>query len=201
MNEIRCSECGSAWLVDGTTADGMQCPTCLRPLIAAAAEAGGASRLQGTELQEIVCPRCQLHFYPSGRHHAAPAGHRPRILVVEDQEYFRTIATHALEEHYEVIVASSTIEARVALQAGDVDLMVLDLTLEEEPGRVLMSELVPKPCPILIFTAQDERELYGEDWEELKRLGADDVVVKGMHVAESLARKVGRLLGRPEGEE
>ena len=59
----------------------------------------------------------------------------------------------------------------------------------------------PKPCPILIYTAQDESELYGEKWEKLQDLGADDLVIKGMQVAESLARKASSLLGLPMDDE
>ena len=62
--------------------------------------------------------------------------------------------------------------------------MVLDLTLDGcNAGRELLAELRPKPCPILIFTAQDESEMYGENWENLKRLGADDLVIKGMFLS------------------
>ena len=88
------------------------------------------------------------------------------------------------------------------LAEGPVDLIVLDLTLDGgEEGRQLLTELSPKPCPILIYTARDEAELYGERWEELKRLGADDLVMKGMKVAESLVRKTRKLLGDPVDEE
>ena len=36
---------------------------------------------------------------------------------------------------------------------------------------------------------------YGESWDELRSLGADDLVRKGMNVGESLRRKVSALLG------
>ena len=52
-------------------------------------------------------------------------------------------------------------------------------------------------CPILIFTAKDESELYGDCWEELARLGADGLVIKGMNVSETLLRKVATMLGTP----
>jgi CheY-like chemotaxis protein len=82
------------------------------------------------------------------------------------------------------------------LAGGGVDLLVLDLALDaEDAGRRLLDKLQPKPCPIVVFTAQDESELYGDRWEELARLGADDLVIKGMHAGESLLRKVAALLG------
>jgi hypothetical protein len=52
----------------------------------------------------------------------------------------------------------------------------------------------------VIFTAQDESELYGDNWERLSDLGADELVIKGMNVGESLRRKVAALLGTPVEE-
>ena len=37
--------------------------------------------------------------------------------------------------------------------------------------------------------------MYGESWAELQRLGADDLVIKGMNVEDSLRRKAQALLG------
>ena len=54
---------------------------------------------------------------------------------------------------------------------------------------------------MIVFTAEDETELYGESWARLRAQGVDDVVFKGINVGESLARKVGALLGEPEPEE
>ena len=64
----------------------------------------------------------------------------------------------------------------------------------EIDGRDLLRSLPVKPCPILIFTARDESDMYGDAWSELKSFGADDVVVKGMQMGEILARKVAALL-------
>jgi CheY-like chemotaxis protein len=152
--------------------------------------------------QEIVCPRCKLHFSPHRHKKSADAGSKKTVLVVEDQEYFREIARDALSPMFDVRSAANSDEARSALTHGDIDLLVLDLTLDGgDAGMDLLRELDPKPCPVLIFTAQDESELYGKWWDELRRAGADDLVIKGMQVAESLARKAGSLLGTPLDEE
>ena len=116
--------------------------------------------------------------------------------------YFREIATEALSPRYEVKSATNLNEARAAIAAGGIDLMVLDLTLDGgDHGIELLRTMAFKPCPILIFTAQDESEMYGDSWDELRSLGADDLVMKGMNVGESLRRKVGALLGEQWDEE
>lgn len=148
---------------------------------------------------EVVCPRCKLHFKPRADTQARvrESTDRQTILIVEDLVYFREIAAEALSGEYEVQGVATKAAAKAALRRGNVDLMVLDLTLDGgEAGLDLLRELSGKPCPILIYTAQDESEMYGESWDELKGLGADDIVIKGMNVGDELSRKVGTLLGR-----
>jgi CheY-like chemotaxis protein len=160
---------------------------------AAAARASKSMRARRSE--PVVCPRCNLHFEPRRRPSKGTV-ERKTILVVDDLAYFRQIAKDALEPTFDVKTAATSAEARDLITAGEFDLLVLDLTLDGcNAGRELLAELRPKPCPILIFTAQDESEMYGENWENLKRLGADDLVIKGMRVAESLTRKASSLLG------
>jgi DNA-binding response OmpR family regulator len=126
----------------------------------------------------------------------AKAEPRRTVLVVEDMEYFRQVASHALEPKYDVETARSVGEGLVMLSQRPVDLVVLDLTLEgREEGRQLLAYAAGLGCPVLIYTAKDESEIYGESWDELKRLGARDIVIKGMNVGESLARKADELLG------
>ena len=147
--------------------------------------------------EEVVCPRCNLHFSPRGRTAVVEPGDRPTVLVIEDMGYFRQIARDTLADEYEVRLAGSVDEAKRMLTEGDVNLIVLDLTLDgNDSGLQLLREMRLKACPVLIYTARDESEMYGEEWEELQKLGADDIVIKGMNVAESLRRKVAALLGR-----
>lgn len=212
--EVRCERCGKGYLVDEDSLGGeFPCPGCLEPIRTAsvvpppepgpdpAAASGPATTAAPTPVEEVVCPRCKLHFVPrsGATAPAAPAtsSDRPVVLVVEDMSYFREIAKDALEPEYEVRTATSRQEALAALDAGGIDAMVLDLTLDGgDHGLDLLRSFASKPCRILIYTAKDESEMYGDGWEELKRLGADDIVIKGMNVGESLARKVDALLGR-----
>jgi CheY-like chemotaxis protein len=229
--EIRCQDCGKCWLVDETSSGGdMICSSCLAHIrlpaarwTAARQTAGVAQRAPAVTTPacpapvepaaghraavhevpaEVVCPRCNFHFSPDAKAAAPAPDERKTVLVVEDLDYFRQVAADALSPTYEVRTASNSAEARRALREGGIDLLVLDLTLDGgDEGRRLLGELSPKPCPVLIFTAQDESELYGDSWEELARLGADDLVIKGMNAGESLVRKAGLLLGSPVDDE
>jgi len=109
-------------------------------------------------------------------------------------EFFQDIARQALEATADLVAVKTVADARRALAQGRFDLLLLDLALEGEDGRDLLRSLPFKPCPILIFTARDESDMYGDAWRELKDAGADDVVVKGMQMGETLARKVAALL-------
>ncbi len=215
--EIRCRSCGKSWQVDQhLTAGEMLCPVCLtridirsptREGPAAAGAAGASATPRGASKpldhvpDEVVCPRCNLHFSPfskRSRPSQGSTGRRKAVLIVEDQKYFREVAADSLSAVYDVKTAATVDEARVVLALEQVDLIVLDLTLEgNDSGREFLTTLTPKPCPIVIFTAQDESELYGDNWEQLAELGADGLVIKGMHVGESLLRKVAGLLGTP----
>lgn len=169
---------------------------------ASAAAAPVTPPAQPAQTEEVVCPRCKLHFVPSRARQTVRAEQRLSILVVEDMDYFREIAVESLSGRYDVKTATNVVEARAAITAGGIDLMVLDLTLDGgDHGIELLRTMSAKPCPIVIYTAQDESEMYGESWDELRALGADDLVIKGMNVGESLLRKVATLLGQEIDEE
>jgi CheY-like chemotaxis protein/uncharacterized protein YbaR (Trm112 family) len=227
--EVRCPACRKGFLVEEDDLDfDLVCPACSAPIRAhdkvagedetASADPTPRPGMRGApggsdpavavgvpapvgEEDAVVCPRCKLHFVPRSSHQSARREDRPTVLVVEDMQFFQEIAKEALAPLYEVRTASSMTEARAALTKGGIDLMVLDLTLDGgDNGIELLRTMVVKPCPILIYTAKDESEMYGESWEELRELGADDLLIKGMNAGESLLRKVGALLGR-DGDE
>lgn len=144
---------------------------------------------------QVVCPRCGLHFSPGD--HRGPHTERPVVLLVEDLEYFVEIARDALGGAYELRVADSVTGGLGALSEGGIDLLLVDLSLAHgEDGRDLLRALPAKPCPIIALTAQDESQIPEERWNELRTLGVDDILRKGMQMGEALARKVGERLGR-----
>lgn len=205
--EVRCGGCGRGYLVDETKvpSDGgcVPCQSCGTAVELKASRVGSplpAPRTAAHEpasASEVCCPRCSLHFVPDLRTKPKVLG-RPTLLIVEDMEYFVEIARDALAGRYELKIARSLDEARALLLQGGIDLMLLDLTLEQgEDGLRLLREPPGKTCPVLLFTAQDESEMYGEGWEKLLAMGVDDVVIKGMNMDETLSRKVAEMLGEP----
>jgi DNA-binding response OmpR family regulator len=144
---------------------------------------------------QVVCPRCGLHFEPRS---APPVAARRTVLVAEGTGYFHDVARDALTPHFEVRSARTVEEARTSLAAGGIDLMLLDPHLSgSRQGLRLLAELRSKPCPILIFTAEDASFMDDATWKRLQGLGADDVVFKGMNSGESILRKAEALLSEP----
>jgi CheY-like chemotaxis protein len=203
--EVQCPACGETYLLEWENIPAgrgqVPCLNCGGMISVSVpkpapvtSKPSGAAPPSGKE--EVVCPRCKLHFVPRTDGEQSQASSRRTVLVVEDMEYFKEIARDALGEQYEVRTADTAGEALQIMRQGGIDLLVLDLTLENtEDGFGLLNQLRPKPCPILIFTAENETDMYGKRWEELQQSGADDLVIKGMNVGEMLAKKVGELFG------
>lgn len=205
--EVRCSRCGTGYLVDeGKIPVGggfVPCQSCgaTIPLPAGSPaprpKAAAPAPPDPARASEVCCPRCSFHFVPDAKAQSKTAG-RPTVLVVEDMEYFLEIARDALGERYDLKTAKTLDEARTHLIHGRIDLLLLDLTLEKgEDGLRLLREPPGKICPVLLFTAQDESEMYGDGWARLQALGVDDVIIKGMNMDEALSRKVAEMLGEP----
>ena len=119
------------------------------------------------------------------------------MLVVEDQDYFYQLAKEALGDQYDTVTVRTSGAALREIERCKPDLLVLDLLLAEgSHGKEVLEGLTDRSFPILIFTSQDEREMFGrKQWDELRQLGASDILLKGINVADDLQRKVEALLG------
>lgn len=158
--------------------------------------------------RQVACPKCGHEFVPRAaappvpepaaprrRAPARAAGERKTILLVEDQAYFSEVAREALGPAYRTVSVGTKEEALKIIESDPPQLMILDLSLARgQDGRDLLRAIPDKQFPILIFTARDETDLYGEPWRELKDLGADGIVLKTMNVGEELRQKVSDLL-------
>lgn len=211
QKEVRCPTCHMTYRVDEATVvrqgGWVVCDSCGERWQAFAPKGAAAAG----EAEPVTCPGCGLRFVPgaaaaqpgnvstamAAQRAAAPVrSGQKTILIVEDVAYFTALARDTLGAKYRAITVDNVADARKILTREHIDLLVLDLTLREgEDGVDLLRSLGSKEFPVLIFTSGDEAEMYGEAWKELQALGADDLLIKGMNVEESLLKKVGSLLG------
>ena len=115
---------------------------------------------------------------------------RKRILLVEDYEDSRDLATHILTE-YTITCARNFNEGLSIARQGGFDLYLLDNWLPDKSGVELcraIREFDPH-TPILFYSAA----AYQRDIEEAIRAGAQDYLAKPIHPDE-LKQAVVRLI-------
>ncbi len=120
-----------------------------------------------------------------------------KILLVEDDARVASFIKRGLvEEHYTVDMAGDGEKALFMTEAGEYDLVVLDIMLPKKSGMDVLRALRDKKkmVPVLLLTAKDKSadKVAGLD------AGADDYLVKPFEFEELLAR-VRALLRRPSG--
>ncbi len=110
----------------------------------------------------------------------------PHILVVDDEADARFLLSEYFgAEGFRVSEAGSGREMRAALAEGDVDIILLDITLPEEDGLKLARDVTASSnLPIIFVSGKDEEvdRIVGLE------LGAVDYVVKPFNLRELLAR-------------
>lgn len=109
------------------------------------------------------------------------------LLIVEDERRVRSFLERGLmEEGYAVTGAGEGSEAEAALDAGGVELVLLDWMLPGESGLELLRRWRGRGdvTPVIVLTARDAVE----DRVAALDAGADDYLVKPFHFEELLAR-------------
>jgi DNA-binding NtrC family response regulator len=104
------------------------------------------------------------------------------ILIVEDEENARRNYADFLDSKgYEVIGAATLAEARKALQRGDVDIVLLDVTLPDGYGPNLLYETahLPNKPPMILITGYGDIEMAVEAMKN----GAHDFFSKPIEFA------------------
>ncbi len=122
----------------------------------------------------------------------------PKILVVEDEPSIADNIAYALAtEGFAPVRCATGEEARRALSAGDVALVILDLGLPDVSGFDLLREIRnSSPVPLIVETARAEEvdRVVGLE------MGADDYIVKPVSPRELTAR-VRAVLRRAAGRD
>jgi DNA-binding NtrC family response regulator len=99
------------------------------------------------------------------------------ILIVDDEETARTFVSEALRDAgYETTQAGSLAEAHLAIDAGQADIVLLDVMLPDGSGLTLLDRLArenPSP-PVILMTAYGDLETAVEAMKK----GAQDFLSK-----------------------
>jgi two-component system OmpR family response regulator len=111
---------------------------------------------------------------------------RNRVLIVEDDDACREVLTELLRDHgFEAAAARDGREMDVALKAGEVDLVLLDVGLPGEDGLTICRRVTAAPGPAVVILSA-----AGEEVDRVVglELGADDYIAKPYGERELLAR-------------
>jgi two-component system, OmpR family, response regulator len=113
-------------------------------------------------------------------------GFMPYILVVDDDQDILSLLTRFFEKHaYPVTVAVDGAGMIDALEAQQIDLVILDIMLQGEDGFSLCRRLrATSKVPVIMLTAMGDHadRIVGLE------LGADDYLIKPFDARELLAR-------------
>ena len=109
-----------------------------------------------------------------------------RILVVDDDEQLAALLVLVLEgEGYPVVVANDGAGAIEHVDRGRIDLVVLDISLGADDGRIVLSQIRERDdLPVIIISGQGDTA----DRVLGLRLGADDYLPKPFSPVELVAR-------------
>jgi len=115
-------------------------------------------------------------------------GNADHVLIVDDDREIRELVGNYLKKNgLRTTLAADGRQMRAFLEAGQVDLIILDIMLPGDDGLVLCRELRAgkhRATPVLMLTARDDEtdRIIGLE------MGADDYLVKPFSARELLAR-------------
>ena len=114
-----------------------------------------------------------------------------KILVVEDDWDINGLLYNILEQNgYEVKAAYSGSEAKMCLEQGKFDLLLLDLMLPGIKGEDLIDEIRKSSViPIIVISAKSAQE----DKINVLKIGADDFISKPFDINVVIARVEAQL--------
>ena len=113
-----------------------------------------------------------------------------KILIVEDDEFLRSLTAKRLEkEGYQISIAADGALALTGITTEKPDLVLLDLLLPNVNGFEVL-EKMDKKMPVVVFSNLGQKE----DIEKAKSLGADDFLIKANFTLDDVVAKVNSYL-------
>ena len=126
-----------------------------------------------------------------------PQAVKPRILLVEDDQFLSTLLKNRLlKEDYDVTVAQDGPAALEFMRKERYDLVLLDLILPGKSGFEVMEEIRQEPAwsvegaPIVVISNLGQES----DIERSRDLGAADYFVKARTSIDELMRKAAKVI-------
>ena len=122
------------------------------------------------------------------------------VLVVDDDEDSRRLLGHMLERRgYAVVQADGGAAAVAAVEAGGIDVVLLDVMMPEMDGFAVCRALEKNPqnagLPIILLTARDDMETRATGM----KLGVSDFLTKPVNKHELFLRVETQLEARRRG--
>jgi len=113
---------------------------------------------------------------------------KSRILVVDDELFFRSVLKNALEDQYDIIEGENGEDAISHARALKPNLIIMDVEMPVKDGidacRILKENAETRKIPVILFTSLSKKE----DIARGLKVGADDYITKPMCLPEILAR-------------
>ena len=108
-----------------------------------------------------------------------------RILIVDDQKDIQLLVSSILsQEGHKCSTANNGAEALAAIEAGDFDLVVLDVMMPKVDGYEVLKEMrafsARSRSRVIMLTAKNQEA----DWARGYALGADQYLTKPFEVSE-----------------
>lgn len=112
---------------------------------------------------------------------------KPKVLLVDDEDYFRKMVAYGFERQgFTVVQADNGIDGLALAERERPDLIVLDLVMPGLLGFEVCKALRDKPefskTGIIIMSAKS----YKPDMDKAKELGADEYLVKPVEMEDLL---------------
>jgi two-component system cell cycle response regulator len=113
---------------------------------------------------------------------------KKKILIVDDEHFFREILKDALSDRFEIIEGKDGAAAISLAATQSPDLIIMDVEMPIKNGietcKVLKNDTVTRKIPIILFTSRSKKS---EMVLGLKA-GADDYITKPVYIPEIIAR-------------